>query len=253
MLSPNNEWNGRTVIVTGAGAGVGRALVQGFFGQGAHVVAISRGAAKLQETRGACSGPGSIEIHALDVTDAQALEALFSDVVARRKSVDVLVNCAAVYPRKRLNDTPAADWSADMATNVNGVVFGCRAALRTFPADRASLVFNVGSFAYLGPEPASTLYCASKAAVSAFTRAFAVELADGGSSLGVHEWLPGMYRTQMSQFTGEDPALAFPRLLAVVALARQGPGGRRFVGGEELIPARSLKSRIKRLLLGRKD
>ena len=248
-----NEWNGRTVVVTGAGAGVGRALVQGFVGEGAHVVAISRGAAKLEETRQGCSGPGTIETHVLDVTDAQALETLFADVVARRKSVSVLVNCAAVYPRKRLGETSPADWSADMATNVNGVVFGCRAALRTFPSDQAALVFNVGSFAYLGPEPASTLYCASKAAVSAFTRAFAVELADGGSRLSVHEWLPGMYRTQMSQFTGEDPALAFTRLLSVVTLAQQGPGGRRFAGGEELIPPRSLKSRIKGLLLGRKN
>jgi len=253
MSSPMNDWAGKTVIVTGAGAGVGRALVHGFVGSGAHVVAISRGAATLDETRAGCGGPGTIEAHVLDVTDAQALEALFADVVARRGGVDVLVNCAAVYPRLRLGDTPAAQWANDMATNVNGVVFGCRAALRTFPADRAALVFNVGSFAYLGPEPASTLYCASKAAVSAFTRAFAVELAAEGSRLSVHEWLPGVYRTQMSKFTGDDPALAFERLLNVMVLARQGAGGRRFVAGEELIPPRSLKSRIKALLLGRKD
>jgi 3-oxoacyl-[acyl-carrier protein] reductase len=114
------------------------------------------------------------------------------------------------------------------------------------------VILNVGSFAYLGPQPSSTLYCASKGAVEAFTRALAVELASTSSALIVNHWVPGVFRTQMSGNTGEDPSLAYERLLAVWGLSRGGRGGRTFEGGVEVLPPRSLKSRVKGFLLGRR-
>jgi len=246
------ETTGQTIIITGAGAGIGRALAVGLVGRGAHVVAIGRGARGLEETKDGCRGPGTVECHVVDVSDAVALQLLFGVIVRQRGGVDLLVNGAAVYPREVLGEMAPESWAAGVATNLSGVAYGCRAAIRTFPPNRAAVILNVGSFAYLGPEPASTLYCATKAAVSSFTRALAVELAFTGSALIVNEWVPGIYRTRMSGDTGEDPVLAFERLLTVWGLSKQGSGGRTFERGAEVVPPRSLRSRLKSLLTGRR-
>ena len=247
-----NDLAGKTVIITGGGAGIGQALVVGFSRLPVHVVAISRSMKGLDETRRLSQGPGTLECHAIDVRDAAVLEATFRQVVQERGSVDLLVNNAAVYPHTSLTQIEPLEWERDVGTNLNGVVYACRAAARTFPKGRSAVVLNVGSFAHRGPIPASTLYCATKAAVSAFSRAAAVDLATEGSSLIINEWVPGIYRTQMSAYTGEEPSLAFDRLLAAWELSRQGPGGRTFEGAAEHLPPRSLKSRLKALVLGRR-
>ncbi len=244
---------GQTVIITGAGAGIGRALAIGFVGRGAHVVAVGRSAQGLEETRQLCRGPGTFASHVVDVTDAPELERLFRSVMSERGQVDLLVNNAAVYPRETLHEMSTATWTHGVATNLNGVAYGCRAAIRAFPQDRKLVIFNVGSFAHLGPEPASTLYCATKAAVGAFTRALAVELAAAKSQLIVNEWIPGVYRTRMSRYTGEDPAVAFERLLVAWEASKQGPGGRTFAGNREVLPLRSLRSRVKSWFIRSRD
>ena len=244
---------GQTVVITGAGAGIGRALAIGFVGRGAHVVAIGRSAQGLEETRQLCSGPGSYESHVADVTDPAGLERQLSGVVSARGGIDLLINNAAVYPRELLHQMSAETWDQGVATNLNGVAHGCRAAIRVMPQGRAAVILNVGRFAHLGPEPASTLYCATKAAVAAFTRALAVELTTAGSALIVNEWIPGVYRTRMSGYTGEEPALAFERLLATWQASKQGPGGRTFAGASEVLPPQSLRSRIKSWFTGGRD
>jgi NAD(P)-dependent dehydrogenase (short-subunit alcohol dehydrogenase family) len=246
------ESTNQTIIITGAGAGIGQALAVGLVGWGAHVVAIGRSAPGLEETRTRCSGPGSIDCHLADVTDAVSLERIFSETVRERTAVDLLINNAAVYPHQLLSETPPQEWAAGVATNLGGVVYGCRAAVRTFPPARPAVILNVGSFAHLGPDPGSTLYCTTKAAVSAFTRAVAVELASVGSSLIVNEWAPGVYRTRMSGHTGDDPSQAFHRLMAVWELSKHGSGGRTFALDAEVLPPRSLRSRLKSILMGRR-
>jgi NAD(P)-dependent dehydrogenase (short-subunit alcohol dehydrogenase family) len=240
-----HDWTNQTVVITGAGAGIGQALAVGFIGKGAHVVAVSRGTQGLQQTRQLCNDSALLESHTLDVTDAEALEQLMGEIVRQRGGIDLLLNNAAVYPRQKLIETTAEQWTLGVATNLSGVAFGCRAAVRALPADRPALILNVGSFAYLGPEPAATLYCATKAAVGAFSRALAVELTASGSKLIVNTWVPGVYRTQMSGYVGDDPAVAFERLLVAVELSKQGPGGRTFEGAIEILPPRGLRSRIK--------
>lgn len=244
------DLKGKTVAITGAGAGIGRALTIGFVNRGAHVIAVGRSAPGLQETVTLCTGPGTCESHVTDVADAGELERILRNVVAERGSIELLVNNAAVYPRATLQQLSVASWAEGVATNLNGVAFGCRAAIRTFPAQRAAVILNVGSFAHRGPQPASTLYCATKAAVAAFTRALAVELAAANSPLIVNEWIPGQYRTRMGVDDGDDPALAFERLLTTWQASKEGPGGRTFVLDREAVPPRSLRSRLKSWIVG---
>lgn len=220
----------------------------GLVRSGADVLAVSRSQAGLDQTRALATGSGSLETRVGDVTDAVAMERLFAEFVGRG-AVDLIVNNAAVYPKTLLGEFDPEIWRSGVATNVDGVAYCCRAAIRALPKDRPAVVLNVGTFAYLGPRPGDTLYCATKAAVNAFTRALAAELAASGSSLIVNEWVPGVYRTQMSGFTGEEPSVSFNRLLAVWKASLGRPGGRVFGGAEEVLPPRSLKSRLLSLLL----
>jgi NAD(P)-dependent dehydrogenase (short-subunit alcohol dehydrogenase family) len=238
----------QTIIITGAGAGIGRALTIGFALRGDHVVAIGRNAQGLDETRKLCVAPGHVECETVDVTDGVALEDVFKRIVNRRGGVDLLINGAAIYPHQSLNETTPNEWANGVAINLGGVVYACRAAVRTFPAGRPAVIFNVGSFAHLAPDFGSSLYCTTKAAVSAFTRALAAELATAGSSLIVNEWVPGIFRTRMSGNIGEDPALAFDRLLSAWEMSKVGKGGRTFEGARENLPPVSLRSRLRSLL-----
>ncbi|MBV8405222.1 MAG: SDR family oxidoreductase [Gammaproteobacteria bacterium] len=240
-----------TVVITGAGSGIGQALAVGFVGAGAHVVAISRGAERLERTRQLCAGPGSIDCQPLDVGNADGLQQLLARLV-RERNVDIVINNAAVYPRATLADMTPGEWADGVVTNLNGVAYSCRAAVRALPPERAAIIVNVGSFAYRGPQPGSTLYCATKAAVEAFTRALAVELAAAHSRLIVNHWVPGTFRTSMGVASGDDPRLAYDRLQAVLRLSRAGPGGRTFLGDAEWLPPRSLRSRVRSLLSGRR-
>ena len=239
-----------TVVITGAGSGIGQALALAFARRGTHVVAVGRSRQGIEETRERCIGPGSLETRLLDVSDAAALEQLFLEIVQRRGQIDLLVNGAAVYPHTRLEDMLPEDWTTAVATNLNSVAFACRAAIRTFPKDRLAVILNVGSFAHLAPGVGDTLYCSTKAALPALTRALAVELRASNSPLIVNEWIPGIYRTRMSGQTGEDPTVAFDRLLAVWEQSKSGPGGRTFLQAAEVLPVRSLRSRLIALLRG---
>lgn len=235
---------GLNVIITGAGTGIGQALAIGFVRKGASVHAIGRNAQGLAQTRAMASGTGSLATHECDVSDAAGVEHLFGEIVRQEGGVDLLVNNAAVFPRIPFAQFDAEAWRSGVSTNLDGVAYCCRAAIRTFPAGRRAVIINVGTFAHLAPEPGAALYCATKAGVSALTRAIAVDLRAAGSPLVVNEWVPGIYRTRMSADAGEDPGLAFDRLLAVWRASANGPGGRLFQRDHEVLPARSLRQRV---------
>lgn len=246
MGSLNNE----VIVITGAGSGIGRALAVGAVREGARVIGAGRNLASLQATRDASSGPGSFQAHACDVSSYEAVEGLLRRVVQDHGGFHLLVNNAALYPRDVWSDASAEAWHDGMAINLLGVVHGCIAARRVLPAGRPAVILNVGSFAHRAPQSRSALYCTSKAAVNAFTRAAAVDESERGSQLVINEWVPGEYRTAMGTEAGDDPAVAFERMVSVYALSKGQPGGRTFVQGEEAWQPTSRWARLKSKLLG---
>ena len=244
--------SGLVIVLTGAGAGIGQALAQGLVREGAHVIAVSRSMAGLEKTKELCSGPGSIECHEINVSDFSALDSLYAATIRKHQRIDIVINNAAIYPHVSVRNTTTEIWENGLATNINGVVYSCMAAIRNMPKDRPALILNVGTFAYLGPLPDSSIYCTTKAAVAAFTLACSVDLATEGSQIVVNEWKPGEYKTQMSGFTGANPEVAFDHLKTVISKSWQGKGGRAFVFGDEVLPPRSKLSRLKALILGQR-
>ncbi|MCR9093702.1 MAG: SDR family oxidoreductase [bacterium] len=241
------QFEGRTVVVTGAGRGVGRSLAIGFSRDGARVVGLGRTAADLEETAGQCDGRMQFVVG--DVGKPDVIEALFGEAEREGGHVDVLVNNAAVYPRESFLESDHADWVGAFETNVFGMALCCRRALPGMLERGYGRVINMGSFAWKGPIPGASAYSTSKAAVSVLTRSIAIEVDRARyPDVLVNELLAGQFTTRMSD-VGEHPDAAYPRARAVAALPAGGPHGEIFLKDEVYSEGSGgLRSRVKRVL-----
>ncbi len=188
----------RTVVITGASAGVGRAAAIAFGRQGDRVALIARGEAGLraaaQEVRDA---GGQALALPCDVADAGAVEAAAARVEAELGPIDVWVNCAMVAVLAFVHETDPADMRRVTEVTYLGCVHGTMAALRRMrPRDRGVIV-QVGSTLAYRAIPLQASYCAAKFAIRGFTDSLRTELLHEGSGVRVTMvQLPGLNTTQ---------------------------------------------------------
>lgn len=194
-------FTGRRALVTGAGKGIGRTVVERLCALGASVVALSRSQADLDSLAGS-TGCGII---AADVAEiAEALEA-----IAAHAPFDLLVNNAGISRLASFIDTPQQDFEAIMAVNVVVPMrIAQHVARRLIAAERPGAVVNVSSIAASVGLAQHTAYCASKAALDAMTRVMAVEL--GSHGIRTNSVNPVVTLTPMAAMAWSDPAKAAP-------------------------------------------
>ncbi|MGP3935863.1 SDR family NAD(P)-dependent oxidoreductase [Nonomuraea sp. KM88] len=182
---PGGRMEGRGVIVTGAGTGIGRAAALAFARAGAHVLGVGRRADVLRET--ADQHP-AIAVHAADVRGEHAPETIVGAAIERWGRLDVLVNSAGATAMMALADTDAERVGDLFALNVTAPSLLARAALPHLKAARGAIV-NVSSTYGHRPLPGAAHYAASKAALEQLTRSWALELAPDG--IRVNALAPG--------------------------------------------------------------
>jgi NAD(P)-dependent dehydrogenase (short-subunit alcohol dehydrogenase family) len=205
----------RTVVVTGAGGGIGTALVKRFVAAGDRVVAIGRRADSLARLAPA-------EPVVCDVTDARSVNAAFSGLGA----VDLLVNNAGIGESAPLHKTTLEAWTQHLAVNATGPFLCMRAVVPGMRERGGGVIVTVASTAGRVGAPYTAAYAASKHAVIGLTRAVAAELA--GTGVRVNAVCPTFVRTEMTQRsianivrrTGRTPEQA------ELALAESSPLGR---------------------------
>jgi NAD(P)-dependent dehydrogenase (short-subunit alcohol dehydrogenase family) len=208
---------GKTVAITGAAGGIGRALSRLFGGKGAKIAAIDRdpsvgGFAATLAREGI-----SAEADVADVGDPEAVAAAFERLAAKQGPIDILVNNAGVSNHPTLARTDPAGWRDDVNANLNGAYNCAHAVLPGMCAKRAGVIVNVGSvngLAALG-DPA---YSAAKAGMISMTRSLALEY--GRYGVRVNIVLPGTVRTPI----WTERARKDPKVLAT--LERWYPLGR---------------------------
>lgn len=197
------QFDGKVVIVTGAGSGIGAATAKRFAGAGAQVVLNDRTREPL-EAVAAGFDPGRIVLRTGDVSaqaDAEALVAAAIDAFGR---LDVLVNNAGVVPTGGILEASVQDWRKVMAVDVDGVFFCTRAALPHLLQAGGNIV-NVSSVSGLGGDWNMSFYNAAKGAVSNFTRSLALEL--GAKGVRVNAVNPGLTFTGLTQDIKRDQDL----------------------------------------------
>lgn len=241
----------RVAVVTGASAGLGRALSAALARRGVVVAGIARRPPQLEETGRLCP-PGCFVGVAGDVSDPGAMRAAFDRIEREVGEIAILVNNAAVYPRGDLLAGGVEAAIAAVDVNLKGAMICSDAALRHMLLRGRGRILNVGSFAGEAPLPGSLGYSVSKAGMRAFSLALAAETGDRLPGIVVSEWMPGELATGIGRRDGLDPAVAAEWGAALALDASPSLHGVTFVEDTERLRPRSPRQRMIDLLRGRR-
>jgi len=187
-----SKLQGKTAFVTGAGQGMGQAMVRHFVAEGAMVYAADLHADALAQTVDGLDGRARALV--CDVTDEASVQAAMQRIKSECSRLDVLVNNAGVGSHDSFPDTPLEHWNRVLGVHLNGAFLCAREAVRLMQATGGGVVINISSTAALtGEGPCH--YCAAKAAVMGLTRSLARALAASG--IRVNTLVPGPTDTPM--------------------------------------------------------
>lgn len=169
----------KTAIITGGGSGIGHAAALLFAREGASVCIADRNQADGERVAKEIEAAGGKAFASeTDVSNEDQVVNMVERAQTTWGRIDVLVNNAGYGIGGTVVDTTAADWNALMATNVNGVFFGCKAVIPIMAAQGGGSIINTASAASVVGIYNRAAYVASKGAVAALTRAMALDHAD---------------------------------------------------------------------------
>jgi 3-oxoacyl-[acyl-carrier protein] reductase len=218
------DFAGKTVLVTGAGHGLGRAVAAGFAGLGADVFACDLDQGELEATARAAGA--HCQIRRVDVTDRAAVRELVAEVEGRSGALDVLVNNAGGVKGqvgRPLEAIEPADWQAIFDVNLSGAFWCAQAVAPGMKRAGAGRIVNISSRAGLGVSLTGIqAYASAKAGLIGLTRQLAHEL--GPWNVTVNSVAPGFIRSNPTterqwEAMGEDGQA---QLLRSIALRRLG-------------------------------
>lgn len=196
-----SQLSDKVALITGASSGLGAAVVQLFADRGASVFGIARDADRMATVFAAVPGG---KFASVDITNAAACRAAVEQCVAEFGRLDVLVNVAGYHQMRHTTTMTDDEWDRDLAVNLNGPFYLCRAALPHLLETGGNIV-NVTSIAGVEGEVYSAGYCAAKHGLIGLTRALAVEYTK--ERIRVNAICPGgMPTPQATEFTAPDNA-----------------------------------------------
>lgn len=168
---------GKTALITGAGSGIGRNVALELARRGVSVALAGLTEAKLIETAAQIGyeGGDAVTITA-DVTDPAQVEKMVAEATRAFDGLDILVNSAGVGLIKPLNTTTAAEMDRLLNVNVKGLMLTTQAALRPMIAGGSGHVVNIAGILGKAPMANASVYCASKYAVTGFSKALQMEV-----------------------------------------------------------------------------
>lgn len=198
MRVEKSENKRRVVVITGASAGLGRAVVRTFARTGADIALIARGVEGLEGAkREVEEAGGKALIFAIDIADAEAVERAASETEEKLGPIDVWVNNAMNSVFSPVKDMTAEDYKRVTEVTYLGHVYGALSALkRMLPRDKGSIIFVGSALAYRGI-PLQSAYCGAKHAIEGFFDSLRTELMHDGSNVNISMvQLPAMNTTQ---------------------------------------------------------
>jgi 3-hydroxy acid dehydrogenase / malonic semialdehyde reductase len=202
---------GKTVLITGASSGIGKATAMAFAHEGSRLLLCARRLDRLEELQQALTAAGAASVHAfkLDVQLRTEVESVIANLPADFRDIDILVNNAGLSRglAKLYEDDPH-NWEEMIDTNVKGLLYVTRAVVPGMVARGRGHVINLGSTAGYITYANGAVYCASKAAEKAISEGLKIDLM--GTSVRVTSIDAGMVETDFSKvrFRGDEEKAA---------------------------------------------
>ena len=211
MKSQGMKLQGKTVLITGASAGIGAATALAFADEGARLLLAARRADKLSAVAAESLARGAESVHtlALDVRSHAAVVAAMAALPPEWSAIDVLVNNAGLSRGlEKLYSGSVQDWEEMIDTNVKGLLYVTRAVVPGMVERGSGHVVNLGSTAGEMTYPNGAVYCATKAAEKSINDGLRQDLL--GTPVRVTSVNPGMVETEFSQvrFRGDHERAA---------------------------------------------
>jgi NAD(P)-dependent dehydrogenase (short-subunit alcohol dehydrogenase family) len=195
------QLDGKVALITGASAGLGAATAKLFAERGAKVFGIARDGARMAEVF--AQVPGG-KYASVDIADPAACKQAVGDCVAEFGRLDVLANVAGFHQMRHTATMTDEEWDRDLAVNLNGPFYLCRAAIPHLLEAGGNIV-NVSSIAGVEGEVYSAGYCSAKHGLIGLTRALAIEFTK--ENLRVNAICPGgMPTAQATEFQAPENA-----------------------------------------------
>lgn len=170
------DWPNKVTVVTGAGSGIGQALVRHIAAKGGNIALVDVNEKGLDDTLQSISmHPGKFSKHIADVTNEEQIKALPEQVVAEHKQIDVLFNNAGITIDKTFEEHSIADWQKIIGINLWGVIYGCHYFLPYLLQRPEAHIANTSSLAGFVGFPKQSSYCVTKAAVRALNESLYAE------------------------------------------------------------------------------
>lgn len=239
--------NGKVVVITGAGSGLGRELAKIFVQLGAHVAGLGRSLDTLNETKSLVIQPDKFHCYSVDVSDFSSVASTIDSILDSFDRIDYLINNAAIYNKLNFLEERADVFAAAINTNIVGIANTCKAVLPAMISANFGTIVNVSSWAHKRPIANSASYSASKGAVHALTKAIATDVERDATDVTLVEWIPGHMNTQMSEFTGMNPAICAQWCADIIQSGIVGNYA-IYEGGQRWQEPLSFKKKIKKIL-----
>lgn len=198
----------KTVLVTGASRGIGKAIAIKFAKKGYDVIinCVHRESQLMQTKKEIESYQVSCLAFLGDMGDPSQCELLFSQIRKQFGGVDVLVNNAGISYIGLLQDMSSDDWNRVIHTNLTSVFNCCKLAIPAMVAQKCGKIINISSVWGSAGASCEVAYSATKGGINAFTKALAKELAP--SNIQVNAVACGAIDTEMNQFLEEDELIS---------------------------------------------
>lgn len=188
--------DGKVVLVTGSGGGIGEAIARHLHDEGATVMATAHSEASVKALVDQVADPDRFIGRGLDVTNEQEVADAVADTVRQFSRLDGIVNNAGVLIPNTTEAATAEEYDKTFDVNVKGVFFGCKYAIPAMLANGGGSIVNFGSINSLAAEKELSLYTASKGAVLMLTKAVALD--HGAQGIRANTVCPGFVDTPLN-------------------------------------------------------
>lgn len=204
-------FQGKTAVITGGAGGIGRSIGLALAREGVHIAIADIDEAAMASTASEIRALGvQTSTHRVDVSQRSEIDRLRDEVLAAHGAVHILVNNAGITRYGPIVETSTESVEQQLGINLMGVIHGVQAFLPVLQDQPSSHIVNLSSMAAISGIPMQSIYCASKAAVRAFSESLSAEMA--GTPVEVSWVMPGAIRTNLLDKAGDHNTAVTERL-----------------------------------------